>query len=308
MIGAGRPLAGHWLATLRACFGSAKKAFPRLSVAATAWPRRCEGHAPMMTTAQNWSDVGTLEQVATRRERRGLATLRYASPTDLTARERDGLWAFFSRFVRRDRDAFEAKLLASDEVFLGTAADGALVAFGAVDVLESHVLGAKHGVLMTNWAALDPSARGQNVLQRVGLRCFLRFRARHPLTPAYWMFTASTFKSYLVLARNCGSFWPRRDVAWPERELAIVRDVMARRGDPGWDPERGVVRRFGVSRYVDGVVADDPAALRNADVRFYAEQNPGQVEGDTLVCICPLDAANWLSVARASWNRAMAAR
>jgi hypothetical protein len=262
----------------------------------------------MVTTYEHFNGDAASEPVELPRERRGVATLRYASPTDLTPRERDRVWSFFRRFVRRDRDAFEAKLLACDEVFLGTAADGALVAFGAVDVLETTVLGVRQGVLMTSWAALDPAARGQNVIQRVGLRCFLRFRARHPLTPAYWMFGASTFKSYLLLTRNCGRFWPRRDVAWPERELAIVRDVMARQGDGGWDPERGVLRRFGVSRYAEGVVDDEPAALGDPDVRFYHEHNPGQIDGDTLLCICPLDAANWLSIARAACSRATARR
>jgi hypothetical protein len=260
----------------------------------------------MVTKYEHFDDVRAFEQIQVPRDPGPLARLRYASPAELTPRERDRLWFFFRRFVRRDRDAFEAKLLTCDEVFLGTGADGELVAFGAVDVLETTVCGVRQGVLMTRWAALDPSARGQNVIQRVGLRCFLRFRARHPLTPAYWMFGASTFKSYLLLARNCGRFWPRRDVAWPERELAIVRDVMARQSDGGWDPEHGVVRRFGVSRYAEGVIDDEPAALRDPDVRFYREKNPGQVDGDTLLCICPLDAANWLSIAGAAWSRAKA--
>jgi hypothetical protein len=229
--------------------------------------------------------------------------IRYVAPRTLDAGARQEIWEFFSRYVRRDQGAFEAKLASSEEVFLGRT-NGKLAAFGAVDTLTSTYGGRAHGIILTHWAALDPSVRGNNVIQRVGLRYFVRFRARHPRTPAYWMFGASTFKSYLLLPRNCAEFWPRRGHEWPARERALVRDVMERSNDSGWDPERGTIRRFGVSRYVEGVVDDAPEVLRDPDVRYYRALNPGQRDGDTLVCLCPLHLTQWASIARASFRRA----
>ena len=90
----------------------------------------------------------------------------------------------------------------------------------------------------------------------------------------------------------------------PERERELVRMVMVQERDPGWDPERGVVHRRGATRYRVGVVADEPEAMGDPDVRFYAERNPGQEQGDTLVALCPLSLRNlWSMVGKAMARR-----
>src|SRR6185437_1304710 len=198
------------------------------------------------------------------------------------------------------------------EVFLGYLPGDALVAFGAVDVIEVEHEGQTHALLYTHWAAYDPEVRGSNLTQHVGVRCFLRYRARHPLRPVYWLFTASTFHSYLLLVKNFASFWPRQGEAFPPREHAIVEAAMRALDDPSWDPASGVLRRKGASRYREGVVDDDPRVLDHpvvgAAVRFYRERNPGQVEGDSLVCVCPLSLSNWWSCARAALARSLRRR
>ena len=59
-----------------------------------------------------------------------------------------------------------------------------------------------------------------------------------------------------------------------------------------WDPDRGTLKRNGALRYREGVVADEKSVLNDPDIRFYAACNPGQVEGDSLACLCPLTARN----------------
>ncbi len=228
--------------------------------------------------------------------------LRWVPPTALQQRDLDELWAFFSRFVRRDRSAFEQKLATVHEVFLGTEG-GRIVAFGACNTDVVDVDGRPHGVLTTHWAAIDPSVRGNNVIQRAGFRCFVRFRLRHPLLPVVWMFGASTFKSYLLLTRNFVEYWPGADGGWPAPMRALRDAMMARADEADWDPVAGVVRRHGVSRYREGVVVDDDSALKDPDIRAYHHLNPGQHDGDTLLCLAPLHWRNWWSAARAARRR-----
>ncbi len=68
-----------------------------------------------------------------------------------------------------------------------------------------------------------------------------------------------------------------------------------------------MLRRKGASRYREGVVDDDPRVLAHPvvgpAVRFYRERNPRQVEGDSLVCLCPLSLSNWLWCARSALAR-----
>lgn len=229
--------------------------------------------------------------------------IRYAAPAALSPRVRDGIWRFIRQLVTRDREAFERRVSGVEEVWWVERGED-IVAFGAIDALIIPHGGREHGILLTRWAALDPTLRGTNIVQRVGLRAYLRFRARHPLMPVYWMFGASTYTSYLLLSRNHATYWPRPGVAWPEPERALRDAVMALDAEPGWDPQTGVVRRFGATRYREGVVDDDPAMLGRADVRFYHGANPRQADGDTLICMAPLSSASWVGILRHAAQRA----
>lgn len=230
--------------------------------------------------------------------------IQYVRPARLTTKDREEIWSFFSRYVRRDRSAFLAKLGRVDEVFLCRNQAGQIAAFGAVEIIEGDV-GGRYAAVVSHWAAFDPEARGTSIPHQLGLRYYLRYRARHPLTPVYWLFTASTYKSYLLMTRNSSTYWPRPETGWPARERRIVDDVMRKTGEGSWDRETGVIRRFGASRYLEGVVADEPSALRDPQVRYYARMNPGQIHGDTLACLCPLSLENWVTIAKSAWRRTL---
>jgi hypothetical protein len=229
-------------------------------------------------------------------------------PTELTARDRDALWAFFHQFVQRSRDAFEAKLAEVDEVMLARDDSGALRAFTGTKLHVVEWRGERFGAIHSAWAATDPSYRGKNLTQKTGFRFFLARKLEEPARPLYWVFAASTYKSYLLLRKNFVEYWPRPGATLPERESAILAEVMRQLEEPHWDPARGVVRRFGASRYREGVVADEPEMLANRHVRYYAACNPGQADGDTLLCITPLHVENWVSVGRALVERSLGVR
>lgn len=230
--------------------------------------------------------------------------IQYLRPQQLTTNDREEIWRFFSRYVRRERSTFEAKLGKVDEVFLCRNQAGQISAFGAVELVEGNC-GGPYAALVSHWAAFDPEARGTSIPHQLGLHYYVRYRLRHPLTPIYWLFTASTYKSYLLMSRNSSTYWPRPEASWPARERVIVDDVMRKTGEVNWDRETGVIRRFGASRYLEGVVADEPAALRDPQVRYYARMNPGQIHGDTLACLCPLSFDNWITIAKSAWRRTM---
>jgi hypothetical protein len=218
------------------------------------------------------------------------------SPLSLDASALDELWAFFSRYVIRDRADFEAKLVTAGEVVRLRDGSGALAGFIVFEELDVEYAGKTYGVLNSLYACYDAGVRGANVTQREGLRAWIKAKLRHPLRPYYWMFTASTYKSYLLLPRNFVEYYPRPNYRWPERETSIVASVMAFAHDPGWDSLFGVIRRNGKSKYREGLVSAELNVLADRDVRFYAEMNPGQEDGDTLVCIAALSPKNIAAV------------
>jgi len=235
--------------------------------------------------------------------RAGLLSHRFVSPRTLGASELTEIWRFYSQFVHREREPFLEKLRATEEVFLGRDAQGTLRSFGAVQSYTVTWEGRSFGLLYTGWTAIDPAYRGRDVVQWAGLRCYLKYRARRPTDPVYWLFWASTYKGYLLMVRNFRDCWPRRDVPWPAREAGLVAQVMEQMGATGWDRERGIVRRFGASRYLDGSYANEPDALRDPHVRYYAQLNPDQHLGDSVVCLASLSLRNWARVLRRTLSR-----
>jgi hypothetical protein len=215
------------------------------------------------------------------------------------------MWQCYSRFVEARRDGFMQTIDTADETFLFYGRHSrALAGFEALRVLTVAMRGQPHTVVYSCYADLLPAARGANLLQRVALRRTLRLKLLHPLRPMFWMFTASSYLSYMLLPNNLIEYWPRPEGPTPPRLRALMDAVMRALDKEGWDPEAGVVRRHGALRYREGLVGSDPSLLANPHIRFYAALNPHQEEGDSLACLCPVSARNVGAVVAAMAQRA----
>ncbi|AKI99276.1 hypothetical protein ATI61_106651 [Archangium gephyra] len=229
-----------------------------------------------------------------------------ASLTDATRSE---LWDFTSRFVETDRQDWGRKLGAHAEVILfRERGSGGLVGMAAVDFQEVSHEGRRVHIILTSSVLLDERYRGQNLLQRAGLVCFLRTRLRHPLAPIYWFFVTFSYKSYLLLAFNFAEFWPRPDQAMPHWEQGLM-DTLARQwyGD-AWDSTQGVVHHQAGKKLRAGVASISEPDLTQPHIRFFNARNPLYHEGELLVCMAPLTWRNWRSILGNGLRRLMRRR
>ncbi|MFT3735200.1 MAG: hypothetical protein QM776_09265 [Rhodocyclaceae bacterium] len=233
-------------------------------------------------------------------------------PAALSARVLDEVWALTETFYDTPRELAEAKLLKGRGEVALMRAGGELVGMALVEVIVTRAAGGREVVaIFTSQTLIDARYRGRNLLQRLGLRVFLRERWRHPFSELVWFFDTFSYRSYLLLPRNFSVYWPRHDRETPRREQALM-DALARQcyGED-WQAARGVVHRS-PQRCLRGGVAtpsvDD--VMANAHLRFFVERNPEHAAGDMLVCLCPLTLRNWLVLgAKALWRslrRAMA--
>jgi hypothetical protein len=63
------------------------------------------------------------------------------------------------------------------------------------------------------------------------------------------------------------------------------------------------VLRSGRERLLETTAPLTEAELADPDICFFADANPGHAEGDMLLCLCPLDLTNWMSLARKALER-----
>ena len=214
----------------------------------------------------------------------------------------DEIWTLTSEFFDVEREYAEAELR-KRQTIATFRMNGALLGMAAIDIYPATFRGRSLAIISTAHVLIRENWRGRNLIQKLGLRMFLRARLRHPLRPIYWFYDTFSYKSYLLLPRNFRTFWPRYDEPTPEPAAALMDQLATQMYGPAWRPARGLAVRSGQKRMRESAA---PLFLRpdaGQDLQFFAHMNPGHAEGDMLVCLCPLTLSNWLSVARKAWQR-----
>lgn len=220
----------------------------------------------------------------------------------LTSRDWDDLWLLTGEFYDVERGHAEAELRRRQSIATFRM-EGALVGMAALDVYPAVFRGRSITVIATAHVLLREHWRGRHLIQKLGLRTFLAARLRHPLRPIYWFFDSLSYKSYLLLPRNFRTFWPRYDEPTPPEQAALIDELATRTYGPAWRPARGVAVRSGQKRLRETAAPLIVSPDSSPHLAFFARSNPGHAEGDMLICLCPLTAANWVSVAEKALHR-----
>jgi hypothetical protein len=218
----------------------------------------------------------------------------------------DEIWELTRTFYDAERAYVEQRLREHQRIVLfRSRGERALVGMASLDVYPVSFRGRKLAVIYTSHVLLEERYRGHNLIQRVGFRTFLEARLRFPLRPLYWFFDTFSYKSYLLLPRNFRDFWPRFDRRTPEWEAGLMDHLAARTSGAAWQPAAGIVARSGQKRLRPETAPLRPALAGAPDIEFFARTNPEHAEGDMLVCLCPLTAANWVNVGLRALKRSL---
>jgi hypothetical protein len=217
-------------------------------------------------------------------------------PVDrLTPAMWDEVWQLTCRFYQTERAYVESRLKAHQRLALyRSAADDSLIGMAAIQVDPMEFQGKRLLVMFTSHGIVDESYRGQNLLQRTGVRTYLANWLRYPLHRKFWAFDTFSYKSYLLLPRNLREFWPRHDRATPSWEAAFMDYYGRFKYGQAW--RGGLVERSPHKRLLPQTALFGDKLLQNPNLAFFARSNPEHAEGDMLLCLVPLTAANWWGI------------
>jgi hypothetical protein len=222
--------------------------------------------------------------------------------SSLAPQQWDDIWILTQEFFDVQRDYAEAELRKRKAIALFRM-NNALLGMVSIDTFPAAFRGRTVTVISTADVLLRENWRGRNLLQKLGWRTFLAARLRNPLRPIYWFFDTFSYKSYLLLPRNFRSFWPRYDQPTPEAQASLMDELARQIHGPAWRPARGIVVRSGQKRMRETAAPLILAHDSDPHLEYFARANPGHAEGDRLVCLCPLNLPNWLSLARNALRR-----
>lgn len=220
----------------------------------------------------------------------------------LAAPLRAEMWALYERYYTEvDGSLFEADLAQKSHVILLTdRTDGSLQGFSTLASFEPSLGGRQITVVYSGDTIVDRRYWGDPALQ-IGFLWFTLSRfALRPWRPVYWLLISKGWRTYLLLTRFFGRYWPRWDRETPAPILALMDELAAAQWPDAWQPEKGILHfSRPMGRLREGVAPIEAALLADADIRFFAERNPGHPEGDELVC---LGAVGLDLAARSAWR------
>ncbi len=227
----------------------------------------------------------------------------------------DEMWRLFSQYYAEvARAQFEADLSRKDDVILLVdSGDGSLQGFSTLEVYRRRIRGRRFVAVFSGDTILEHAYWGQTALQSSFVRYVMKVKLSHPLEPVYWYLISKGYKTYLLLARNFASYYPRHDLPTPAFEQDILHLLSTDKYGPAYVPDEGVLRfEQCQGRLKPGVAPIDAGLLERADIRFFVARNPGHARGDELCCLGRVDlglvlrfGSRLLSKWSAAWSRRM---
>jgi hypothetical protein len=137
---------------------------------------------------------------------------------------------------------------------------------------------------------VDREFWGQKQLGLAFLKYLFREKLRHPLQPVYWMLMSKGYKTYLLMANNFSTHYPRFEKKTPVAVQEILEKFYSDKFGELFDRASGLMIPVGPScRLRDGVAAvTDELRAELPRVDFFARRNPGWDDGVELACIAEM--------------------
>ncbi len=223
----------------------------------------------------------------------------------LDAASLDAMWRLFdSHYADVTRSRFEADLSKKCHVILlNDSGNGQLVGFSTLEVWDRVVEERPVTVVFSGDTIVSPDYWGQNVLHLLFARFAFGLKCSRPRRPMYWFLLTKGYKTYLLLTRNFGSYWPRAGHETPVREAALLSSLAFEKFGSAWRPAEGIVHFDTPKGRLREEVAPIPASLQSdRDVRFFLESNPQYMHGDELCCLGLFDRSVWFAALRKAWS------
>lgn len=208
----------------------------------------------------------------------------------LTGSDRDAMFALMDLvYEGMARAVFEADLATKDTVIVLRAPDGTLAGFSTQRTRSVRVADSTAQGVFSGDTVINPAHWGSPAL----LQAFSRHYIVERDEPFWWFLVSKGHRTYRFLTTFFTTFWPDRRSPTPVAAKAIMDAYATALFPDDYDPARGVLAyRHQKDRLRPGVAGVGERDLRNPDVAFFVESNPGHALGHDLVCLCDLAPGN----------------
>ena len=218
--------------------------------------------------------------------------------SDLSAADRDQMYELLQTyFSHSDHAQFERDLIEKDTVILlRDATTHRIQGFSTLLRLHMDVDGQTVAAFFSGDTIIDRAYWGETMLSRLWAQTVFadvdRITAELPETEVYWFLICSGYKTWRFLPLFFRQFYPNAKGPTPPRDQRILDALATRKFGDQYKAELGIVRLHAASPLRRGVAELTDERLRDSDVAFFAQMNPGHHDGDELACLASLSRSN----------------
>ena len=130
---------------------------------------------------------------------------------------------------------------------------------------------------------------GQKVLGVEFLKILWKEKVKNPFQPLYWLLISKGYKTYLLLANNVDTHYPRFEEATPaQMQSSMDKIAVALFGDDYHADQGLVIFKESLGQLKPGIADVSEADQTIERAAFFAKKNPTWAKGTELVCIAEM--------------------
>lgn len=165
---------------------------------------------------------------------------------------------------------------------------GELVGFTTQKLLELDVDGRRINGIFSGDTIIHKEYWGDIELFKVWANFWFPFAEKYD--EFYWFLICKGYKTYRIMPLFWTEFFPNFRAETPEYERKIINAYASRLYPNEYDPENGVIEYKSTKDKLKTGVADiGEHELKNKDIAFFCEHNPGYIIGNDLACLAKID-------------------
>lgn len=225
-----------------------------------------------------------------------LIAVKALSPQDLAA-----MHALLDRHFRGVQPAiFWADLQAKNWCILIRDPSGSLVGFSTLLLYQTHYQNQPVQVLYSGDTIMDPSGWSSSTLARTWITAVRQLR-QAPDCPLYWLLITSGYRTYRFLPTFWQAFYPCYDRPTPDSVQALMDFLARERFGSAYNAHSGIVQLPHPQVLRDKLLEIPPQRSADPHVQFFAQRNPGFIQGDELVCLTEITPTNLTGAGQRLW-------
>lgn len=210
----------------------------------------------------------------------------------VSEKEINDLYTLFSRYYEASNyekflEDFNSK---DDVILLRCKKDRRIRGFSTLKQMHFTQEGTKRVGIFSGDTIIDENFWGATALTFEFFKYVLNVKRKNLFTDVYWLLISKGFKTYLLLANNFQTYYPRFDKETPRDVQAFMDSSWSTLYPIDYSHEAKILKTaHKYDRLKEHVAQIGASELKNPKIEFFQKMNPNWRSGDELCCIGRVD-------------------